>query len=143
MKMAQAGAEFPASTRTIDFMRAAKKNRLNEDPDNRFRLYDLHEIKPEAGDLLCNWRNAAFSYTDIDPEGNAFRAAQCSVIVSVTDEGILRAISGNLSDSVNEKAFSLSSDGYVLAGTQVSPGTAGDYNAIIRVSTGKNENDNT
>lgn len=143
MKMSQAGAEFTASTRTIDFMRAAKKNRVEEDLDNRFWLYDLHEIKPEAGDLLCNWRNVAFNYADIDPDADSFRAAQCAVIVSISEEGLLRAISGNISDSVDEDTLSLSDDGFVLAGTPVQSGGAAAYNAIIRIRSAKDEPNNT
>lgn len=138
MKLAQAGAEFPSSQRIIDFMRAAKANRIGKNLENRFWLYDLQEIRPEAGDLLCNWRNEAFTYAAIDPAATHFRAAQCCVIVSISAEGQLRAIGGNLSDRVDDLYLDLDSEGFIPTG----PATE-KYNAILRVRTAKTDPDNS
>lgn len=134
VKMAGGNHHFIYSFRNIDFLRAAKRNRQQQKLSNPFWLYDITEKEPEAGDIVCNWRNQDFGYQDIDPDQTGDQPAQCEVIVA-KENGILTTIGGNMDDSLRMGAITLDATGKIPPGTQADPDQAGEYIALIKIRT--------
>jgi len=79
--------------------------------DAPFWGYRRLEKKPKLGDIICAWRKNAHDYHDLENSG-AFKRSHCDVIVEINEESV-RAIGGNVSNSVTVKSFSLNSQGYL------------------------------
>ncbi|MFO7685725.1 MAG: DUF2272 domain-containing protein [Desulfobacterales bacterium] len=134
LKMAQAKDMLPYSERSIDLMRAAKKNRQLDVKKNPFWLYNITEYAPEPGDILCHWREHSFSYQDIDPEDISPMPAQCEVIVEKENKTIF-TIGGNINSSVSKHTVKLDDEGKILPGTKPRPDLPGEYIAILKIRT--------
>lgn len=134
IKKAQDRGFMIASERSIDLMRWAKKNTLEQHLKNPFWLYQLDDYAPEPGDLLCNWRTQAFDYADIQADDIHPMPAQCEIVVSKNANQI-RTIGGNISHSTGEHFVTLDADGKIPSGTKPDPNLPGAYIAIIRIRT--------
>jgi hypothetical protein len=134
LKMAQAKDMLPYSERSIDLMRAAKKNRQLDVKKNPFWLYNITEYAPEPGDILCHWRDQAFNYDDIDPDDISPMPAQCEVIVEKENKTIF-TIGGNINSSVSKHAVNLDDEGKIPPGTKPRPDLPGEYIAILKIRT--------
>jgi hypothetical protein len=134
IKMAQSKDMLPYSERSIDLMRAAKKNRVLEVKTNPFWLYNITEYAPEPGDILFHWRDQAFNYHNIDPDDISPMPAQCEVIVEKENKTII-TIGGNISNSVSKHTITLDDEGKIPPGTKPRSDLPGEYIAILKVRT--------
>ncbi|NND79408.1 MAG: DUF2272 domain-containing protein [Maribacter sp.] len=72
MKEAGAGNFFKYNSLHFNYMRAARSNR-EESRRNPFQLFRPAEIKPEVGDLVCNWRGTPrLSYDNLEAKYRRF-----------------------------------------------------------------------
>lgn len=88
----------------------------NAGTSSPFWGYRLSEKKPQLGDMVCAWRETKVDY-DYASKHNAFKS-HCDIIIEVKS-GNVKAIGGNVSDSVNIKSFSLDSNGYLKDSNKV------------------------
>jgi hypothetical protein len=125
MRTAGAGDRFPYSAAHQRYIAAAKRNRLNTDVNNPFWAFPLHELPPEAGDLVCTGRQASgASYENID-EGH--RACHVDLVTAVAGT-TLKVIGGNVGQTVGRKQLS-------TRGGFIDPSAAhqDEYFAVIRI----------
>ncbi len=128
--MQSAGAsKFKKSPAHRVYIADAKFNRENNVNDNPFWAYRINEIKPEAGDLVCQRRCSKAQYQDtterpkkcvtydsidnVDENGKqiAWRT-HCDIVTEVRGDSI-DVIGGNVSNSVSRKTIPLTPNGYV------------------------------
>jgi peptidoglycan hydrolase-like protein with peptidoglycan-binding domain len=125
MRNAGAGSDFRYSSAHTDYVGAAKQNRLANN-SNPFKAYRVSEVAPRPGDLICverqdadgNW--SGVTYDNVD---QGFRASHCDIVTEVSP-GQIKAIGGNVSDSVSEKTVRTDANGRV---------SEPRYYAIVRV----------
>jgi hypothetical protein len=125
MRTAGAGSAFAYSTLHQTYIRAARQNRLSGNAASPFWAFRATEVAPVVGDLVCAAReNSGATYDNIgDPQ---VRATHCDVVVEVQPDRV-RAIGGNLSQTVGEKWLRTLPDGRLsLTGSQ------SDLFAVIR-----------
>lgn len=114
LKIAGAGTSFFYSPRHIDYIRRAKRNRI-ENSDSPFRLYERSddEALPEPGDLVV--RSSAFTFAALETEDTSTdRDAQVGIVVSVSDNGIT-VIGGDTGDTVQGTTYTLENSGKLKA----------------------------
>lgn len=109
MRTAGAGAGFAYSAAHQNYIRAARHNRLNGVATSPFWAYRATEVVPQVGDLVCASRsNSGATYDNIaDPQ---IRPTHCDIVTEVRP-GSLRAIGGNVSQSVDAKTIRTQPDG--------------------------------
>lgn len=128
--MRTAGAQdlFEYSERHTDYVGWAKNNRINASP-NPFWAYNITEVAPEPGDILCKERsNSGLTYENVN-DGRS-RASHCDIVVAA-HSGEIETIGGNLSNSVRKDTVRIRSDGTVntnASGQDV-------YYAVLRIRT--------
>ncbi len=87
------------------------KKRQTNDPNAPFCGFDLHEQRPQIGDIVCRGRAGS----DIDFEHasrhNSFKS-HCDIIVSIKDETVV-ALGGNVSQSVKRTEYDLTPEGFL------------------------------
>ena len=109
MKKANAGGDFKYSSSHSSYIRAAVKNR-KQNNKNPFKAYRLNERKAEVGDLVCYARQSGIGYDTI----TGYKS-HCDIIVGI-DKGVAEVIGGNVSNSVTKKDIPLTTKGYVSGG---------------------------
>lgn len=72
--------------------------------------FRIDEHKPQLGDLVCRWRENFIVSIDALPRGG-FKS-HCDIVVEVRDSEV-RALGGNVSDSVSTTTYSLNSRGFL------------------------------
>jgi hypothetical protein len=72
--------------------------------------FRLSEHRPELGDLVCQWRIVSQTFDGAAIE-ESFKS-HCDVVVELKDT-FVRAIGGNVKESVFMKTYSLDSDGFL------------------------------
>lgn len=90
------------------YIHDAKKKRNDNVTSAPFWLFRLSEHKPQLGDLVCGWRNNPVTFDSMPPDFES----HTDVVVEVTPHTI-KTIGGNVSNSVNEKTFSLKDSGHL------------------------------
>jgi hypothetical protein len=102
MKAAGVGKYFACSVGHYVYVSAAKKNRLGKKTGNPFWAYQISEVKPEAGDLLCNARcssdqpeRCGATFNNVD-NGTSW-SLHCDIVVDVRSDHIV-VIGGNTGD---------------------------------------------
>ncbi|MFZ4986203.1 MAG: DUF2272 domain-containing protein [Blastocatellia bacterium] len=119
MRKAGAGQAFHYSAAHVNYIIAARKNRLENSP-NPFKAYRTTEVAPRIGDIVCREREGSnASYDNLRPG----MLTHCDIVVEVRPGSIV-TIGGNVSNSVSQTIVRTDPRGLV---TQ--PG----YFAIIRV----------
>lgn len=108
-----AGFRFAAAHARYIHDSIAKRKVNTEAP---FWGYRLHEEKPALGDMVCAWRVNRIDY-DFAETHDAFKS-HCDIIIEVKDKSI-KAIGGNVANSVTIKTFSLDDRGYLKATNNV------------------------
>jgi len=87
----------------------AKAKRQAGDATAPFWLFRLGEHRPQVGDLICKRRQPGVTFDSL-PEGG-FRS-HCDVVVEVRDTTV-RALGGNVAQSVSMSTFTLDDNGFV------------------------------
>ncbi len=84
--------------------------RQQGDESSPFWGFRLEEHRPRLGDLVCQWR---FDRRTFDEAAQIdWFKSHCDVVVEIRDT-FVRAIGGNVGNSVKMKTFSLDSDGFL------------------------------
>jgi hypothetical protein len=109
MRTAGAGTGFACSAAHQNYIRAARRNRLNGVTSSPFWAYRATEVAPQVGDLVCASRsNSGATYDNIaDPQT---RPTHCDIVTEVRP-GSLRVIGGNVSQNVDAKKIRTQPDG--------------------------------
>ncbi|AMA59928.1 DUF2272 domain-containing protein [Bradyrhizobium sp. CCGE-LA001] len=109
MRTAGAGTGFAYSAAHQNYIRTARRNRLNRVTSSSFWAYRATEVVPQVGDLVCASRsNSGATYDNIaDPQN---RPTHCDIVAEVR-AGSLRVIGGNVSQSVDAKTIRTQPDG--------------------------------
>jgi hypothetical protein len=106
----QAGyADFKFSAAHARYILDARKKRQDNATSAPFWLFRLGEHKPQLGDLVCLRRQAGITFDHLPAEG--FKS-HCDLLVEVREKTV-RALGGNVHNSVSLSTFSLTSDGFV------------------------------
>jgi peptidoglycan hydrolase-like protein with peptidoglycan-binding domain len=127
MLNAGAGSNFRYSSAHTDYVGEAKRNRLANN-SNPFKAYRISEASPRLGDLVCVERqepNGNWSGVTYDNVDQGFRASHTDIVTEVKP-GQLKAIGGNVSDSVSQKTIRIDSSGHI---------TEPRYYAVVCVGT--------
>lgn len=74
-----------------------------------FWLFRLSEHKPQLGDLVCLRRQNSVTFDNLPPGG--FKS-HCDIVVEIRDKTV-RALGGNVNQSVSLSTFSLTNDGFL------------------------------
>ena len=90
------------------YIRDAKSKRNSGDANAPFWLFRIGEHKPKVGDMVCQWRDSVRTFEDLPGRF----PSHCDVIVEI-NEGIAKAIGGNVSQSVSRTDFSLNDRGFL------------------------------
>lgn len=96
-------SQFARSGGHIDYVRAAVRARDGQDGSHLFLAYDLGEVTPAAGDLLCTARaDSTFaSIADVRSGNSDSNALHCDLVVKTDlDRRRLFAIGGNVNQAV-------------------------------------------
>ncbi len=72
--------------------------------------FRLNEHKPELGDMVCFWRKRETKYDDASISDSF--PSHADIIVEILDHKV-RAIGGNVSNSVSDTLYSLNGDGFL------------------------------
>jgi len=109
MRTAGAGTTFAYSAAHQNYIRAARRNRLDKVTGNPFWAYRVTEVAPQVGDLVCASRaNSGAAYDNIaDPQS---RATHCDIVTEAR-AGSLRVIGGNVNQNVDAKTIRTLPDG--------------------------------
>ena len=127
MKTAGAGHAFAYSAAHQNYIRAARRNRLDNDTTNPFWAYRATELAPQVGDLVCTAReNSGATYDNIADRRS--RKTHCDVVTAVRP-GELRVIGGNVRQNVDAKTLRTQSDGRLRL-----DGKQSGYFAVIRAN---------
>lgn len=87
------------------------KKRQLEDEDSPFWGFDLHERRPQIGDIVCRGRagsNVDFGHA---AQHDSFKS-HCDIIVRVKEETVV-GIGGNVSHSVKRTEYDRTPDGFL------------------------------
>ena len=100
---------FKFSANHARYILDAKKKREDNTTSAPFWLFRLNEQKPQLGDLLCLRRQPGITFDNL-PSGG-FKS-HCDLIVELREKTV-RALGGNVQDSVTLSTYSLTPDGFV------------------------------
>ena len=102
MKKAGTGKYFEYSAGHHRYVSAAKNNRLSKKTENPFWAYQISEVKPEVGDLICNARcssdqpaRCGATFENVDKLKDP--SLHCDIVVDVRSDYVL-VIGGNTGD---------------------------------------------
>jgi hypothetical protein len=114
--------DFPFSSGHARYICDAKRKR-ERDEDGPYWLFRLNEHKPQLGDLICGWRIRPRTFETVTtPEiyrhKSDFFPSHTDVVVEIS-AGTARTIGGNVDQSVCEKGFALTTDGYLKPGAKI------------------------
>jgi hypothetical protein len=109
MRQAGAGNDFVYPKTHIEYVGEAKKNRLANN-DNPLKAYDINEVAPRIGDLVCMERaNSGVTYENVD---QGFHESHSDIVTAITPH-FLKAVGGNVNHSVSETKVPIDGSGFV------------------------------
>jgi hypothetical protein len=109
MKTAGAGNAFKYSASHSVYTRAAKDNRVANN-NNPFKAYRIAEVAPQVGDLICKSRaGSGATYDNIRPG----MTTHCDIVTEVRPRRV-RAVGGNVSNSVAQKTVQTDPNGRII-----------------------------
>ena len=112
MRMAGAGNGFPYTETHADYINAARRHEMGEEPGIVLTTERMDLYAPQRGDLICYWRGRrAITYDDL-PAGRF--GGHCDIVVEIKP-GELDVIGGNVDNAVAMKHIPATADGH-LAG---------------------------
>jgi hypothetical protein len=94
------------------YIRDAIDKRKSGDVSVPFWGFKLNDHKPQLGDMVCQWRGTPVTFDSL-PSGG-FKS-HCDIIVEIRDNEV-RAIGGNVGNSVSISAFQLDASGFLKPG---------------------------
>ena len=120
VKEAGAGNQFQYSAAHWRYIAAAKANHV-KNKKNPFKAYRINEVKPQVGDIVCQWRNSKkkATYDNI----NAPHQTHGDIVVEVTKTKLI-TIGGNVSNTVRISSVPLNAQGFIAGGR---------YFAVVKV----------
>jgi peptidoglycan hydrolase-like protein with peptidoglycan-binding domain len=130
MRKAGAGSAFRYSSLHTDYVGEAKRNRLANN-SNPFKAYDIREVAPRVGDLVCRERGSSgVTYDNVD---KGQYSSHCDIVTEVRP-GEITTIGGNRwapgvppDEGVTVNAGTVRTDN--TNGKVIQPG----YYAVVRV----------
>ena len=126
IRQAGAGNDFAYSKAHTDYVGEAKKNRLANN-DNPFKAYDIDEVAPRIGDLVCMERgDSGVTYENVD---QGFRKSHCDIVTGITPRSLV-TIGGNVCDSVWKTFVPINGSGLI---------TKKGYYAVVQVGNSHDE----
>jgi len=104
---------FKFSSAHHTYIRDSVKKRISGDSSSPFWGFRLNEHKPQLGDLVCLWReNSPVTFDNIPSD---FFPSHCDIVVEIRDTEV-RALGGNIGNSVSMSTFQLDSNGFLKSG---------------------------
>lgn len=109
MRMAGATDHFPYAPDHADYINAARRHAMGEEPGLAITAYPLQSYAPQPGDLICAWRGAhPVTYGEL-PTPAPF-PGHCDIVVG-RQPGALQVIGGNVQDAVSMKIVATTPQG--------------------------------
>lgn len=102
---------FKSAAAHHHYIRDAIEKRKSSDTAP-FWGFNLDEHKPQLGDMVCQWRESSVTFDRL-PSGG-FKS-HCDIIVEIRDNEV-RAIGGNVGNSVSISTFQLDASGFLKPG---------------------------
>lgn len=93
------------------YVHDAIKRRDSGDTSAPFWGYDLHEKKPQLGDMVCRGRAGVSVDFEFASRDDAFKS-HCDIIVAIRDDFVL-TLGGNVSNSVKTTHYDLTANGFL------------------------------
>ncbi|HEV2302339.1 MAG TPA: DUF2272 domain-containing protein, partial [Stellaceae bacterium] len=121
MRLAGAGNKFVYSEAHTDYINAARRHGLGEEPGLAITAEPPQSYAPQPGDLVCEWRaGVKVSFDDL-PTPKRF-PSHCDIVVG-REPGLIDGIGGNLNDAVAMEKIPVTADGHLANpdGTIVDP----------------------
>jgi len=100
---------FPFAPAHARYILDAKHQRQSNNPTAPFWLFRLSEQRPQLGDLVCLRRQQGISFDNLPADGFI---SHCDVVVEIRDRTV-RALGGNVRNSVSVSSYSLNEDGFL------------------------------
>ena len=108
MSVSGAGDSFPYSATHSEYVIDTTNNRYNN-PEAKFKAYDINEKKPKPSDLVCKTRAGSLaSYGDVEAQDRL----HCDIVTKVNKSSVI-VVGGNVNNKVQRQTLSLDSNGYV------------------------------
>ena len=120
VRTAGAGAKFVYTAAHINYIQAARQNRVTLNWENPFWLYCPDEVSLEPGDLICRNRGAStFTCTRVGWADSPSTDTHCDIVVRLTGANTVVAIGGNKNTggspgTVAEEEYRVSPEGRLL-----------------------------
>ncbi|HVH76101.1 MAG TPA: DUF2272 domain-containing protein [Stellaceae bacterium] len=111
MRLAGAGNKFPYSIDHADYINAARRHGLGEEPGIAVTAEPPQSYAPGLGDLVCEWRSGVpVTFAGL-PTPERF-PSHCDIIVG-REPGLIDGIGGNLNDAVAMEKIPVTADGHI------------------------------
>jgi hypothetical protein len=109
MREAGGYGDFPFAAAHARYIVDAKKRRQAGETTAPFWLFRLDEHRPQIGDMICLRRQPGLSFDTLPADGFS---SHCDIVVEVRDTSV-RAIGGNVANSVSLSTFPLTGNGFL------------------------------
>ena len=109
MRLAGAGSKFLYSEAHADYINAARRHGLGQEPLLATTAEPPQSYAPRLGDLVCEWR-AGVRVTFADLPTSARFPSHCDIVVG-REAGLLDGIGGNVNDAVAMEKIPVAADG--------------------------------
>ena len=130
MRLAGAGHGFPYSETHSDYINAARRHGLGQEPGLLITAERVEAYAPKRGDLICYWRGRRPVTFDELPAGHF--AGHCDIVVGIKP-GQLDVIGGNVDNAVAMKPIPATADGHLAGPDGVVLDPDHHYFVVIRV----------
>ena len=130
MRMAGAGNGFPYTETHADYINAARRHEMGEEPGIVLTTERMDLYAPQRGDLICYWRGRrAITYDDL-PAGRF--GGHCDIVVEIKP-GELDVIGGNVDNAVAMKHIPATADGHLAAPDGIVLDPDHNYFVVLKV----------
>ena len=130
MRTAGAGEGFPYTETHADYINAARRHELGEEPGIVLTTERMEVYAPQRGDLICYWRGRrAITYDDL-PAGRF--GGHCDIVVEIKP-GQLDVIGGNVDNAVAMKHIPATADGHLAGPDGIALDPDHNYFVVLKV----------
>jgi len=130
MRTAGAGNGFPYTETHADYINAARRHELGEEPDIVLTTERMEVYAPQRGDLICYWRGRRpITYDDLPA---ARFGGHCDIVVDIKP-GQLDVIGGNVDNAVAMKHIPATADGHLAGPDGVLLDPDHNYFVVLKV----------
>ena len=130
MRMAGAGGRFPYSETHADYINAARRHEMGEEPGIVLTTERMEVYAPQRGDLICYWRGRrAITYDDLP---TSRFGGHCDIVVEIKP-GELDVIGGNVDNAVAMKHIPATADGHLAGPDGVVLDPDHNYFVVLKV----------